>query len=69
MRNFVPALKLGPNSVSVEQGADGLIVRVWRRDGAVVTELKNHRMLVPWTRLADAETYMDRPHPTRKEAQ
>ena len=69
MRNFVPALKVGPNSVSVEQGADGLIVRVWRRDGAVVTELKDHRMLVPWTRLADAETYMDRPHPPREEAQ
>ena len=69
MRTFVPALKFGPNSVSVEQGADGLIIRVWRRDGAVVTELKDHRMLVPWTRLADAETYMDAPHPPREEAQ
>ena len=46
---FVPALSFGPNSVSVEQGDDALIVRVWRRDGTVVSELRDHRMLVPYT--------------------
>ena len=65
MRTFVPSLSFGPNSVSVEQGENGLIVRVWRRDGDKVSEVKDRHMLVPWTRLADAETYMDTPHPPR----